>query len=144
LQAGLLLWKLLWPTDKKTKAKRTEAVKADLLDTAAKNLASATAVATPAAGLLALIAQTDFEGVLAAKPAVLPSLFKALATPSASLQAAASSLLRTLATVPEARGRVLRACKDVDWCPLLAVTSLQVWCTTHDNLFTPVLLTGTF
>jgi hypothetical protein len=120
------LWKLLWPSDKKTKAKRDEAVKADLLDTAARNLACASAVATPAAGILTLIAESDFEGVLGAKPSVLPSLLKALAGSSAALQAAASGLLRTLATTPEARGRVLRACRDVNWRPLLAVTSLQV------------------
>ena len=128
MQAGLLLWQLLWPSDKKTLAKRDEAIKADLLDTSARCLASSSnlAAATPAAGLLALVAESDCEAVLSAKPSVLPNLVKALAAPSPSLQAAASSLLRALATTPEARGRVLRACRDVDWRPVLAVSLLQV------------------
>lgn len=122
-QAGLLLWKLLYPKDKKTRAKRADALKAEVLEISAKHLASVDhAVATPAAGLLALFCQdseTERDSILCCKPSVLHSIQKSIMSPSVSLVAAACKLLCGLSASPDSKPRVLRSVKDWDLRPLL-------------------------
>eukprot|EP00892_Ulva_mutabilis_P010258 jgi/Ulvmu1/7604/UM038_0029.1 len=136
-QAGLLLWKLLYPSDKKTKAKRGEALKAEVLEISAKHLASADqVVATPAAGLLALFcqdAETERETILGCKPAVMTSTHKALMSPSVSLVAASCKLLCGLSCAPDSRPRVLRAVKDWDLRPLIDACVIRKFVGTHGS-----------
>ena len=121
MQAGLLLWQLLWPSDKKSQPKRAEALKSEVLEVSAKLLAQPTDKrAVPAAGLLALFAnvsEVERESVLSARPSVLASVQRALAAPSPALVAVAASLLNTLACAPDARARVLKSLRDADWRP---------------------------
>ena len=136
-QAGLLLWKLLYPNEKKTKAKRAEALKAEVLEISTKHLASADhSVATPAAGLLALFSQdveADRDTILSCKPSVLASTHKALMSPSVSLVAAACKLLCGLSCAPDSRPRVLRSVKEWDLRPLLDACVIQRCVGTHGS-----------
>lgn len=130
LQAGLLLWKLLFPNDKKTKAKRADALKADVLAVAVKMFGNIEhPVATPAAGIISVFcleAETERETALTARPSVLASIYKALACPSVALITEAARLLRILSVSPDTRARVLKAAKDWDLKILLSACSLKV------------------
>lgn len=136
-QAGLLLWKLLYPTDKKTKAKRADALKAEVLEISAKHLASADhAVATPAAGLLALFcqdAETERDTILGCKPSVMASLQKAIVSASVCLTAAACRLLCGLSAAPDSKPRVLKAVKDWDLRPVLDACVIRQYVGTHGS-----------
>lgn len=128
-QAGLLLWQLLWPSDKKTQAKREEAIKAEVLEVSVKLFALTDAhCATPAAGLLALLGEAsdaERDTILSAKPQVLVSLQRALSSSSPSLVAAACALMRVLACAPDSRVRLLKAFRDVNWRPMLSACTMQ-------------------
>jgi hypothetical protein len=124
-----LLWKLLWPNDKKTKAKRADALKAEVLDVAVKSFAHVEhPVAAPGAGLLTIFCQeseVERDTALSARPAVLASVYKALSSPSVCLVAEAARVLRILSSAPDSRPRVLRGTKDWDLKPLLSACSLK-------------------
>lgn len=136
-QAGLLLWKLLYPNDKKTKTKRADALKAEVLEISAKHLASVDhAVATPAAGLLALFCQdseTERDTILGCKPSVMSSIQKSIMSASVSLIAAACKLLCGLSASPDSQPRVLRAVKDWDLRPLLDACVIRQYVGTHGS-----------
>jgi hypothetical protein len=130
VQAGQLLWQLLFLQDSKAAAKKQEALKADVLGAAAANFAAADRPeAAPAAGVLAVLAagaEADQDAVLSARPPVATSIQRALASRSVSLIAATCCLLRVLAVAPAARARLLRTWKDWDWEPLLHACQLPV------------------
>lgn len=126
---------MLYPNDKKTKAKRAEALKAEALETSAKHLASSDhAIATPAAGLLVLFSQdseVERETILTCKPPVMASLQRAIASTSVSLTATACKLLSSLSASPDSKPRVLRAVKDWDLRPLLDACVIRRYVGTH-------------
>ena len=129
MQAGLLLWQILGPSDKKAKAKREDAIKGELIEVSVKNLAQTDdAAAVGAAGLLVMLCQTPTarETLLAARPLLLPSVQKALSSKSTSLVAATCSLLKLLSSAPETRNKVLLAFRDWDWKPLLVACTMLV------------------
>lgn len=134
-QAGLLLWKLLFPNDKKTKVKRADALKADVLAVAVKMFGNIEhPVATPAAGIVSVFcleAETERETALTARPSVLASIYKAIACPSVALITEAARLLRILSVSPDTRARVLKAAKDWDLKILLSACSLKRFIGTH-------------
>lgn len=139
LQAGLLLWKLLFPNDKKSKAKRADALKADVLTVAVKMFSNIEhPVATPAAGIISVFcleAETERETALTARPSVLASIYKALSCPSVALITEASRLLRIFSVSPDSRARVLKAAKDWDLKILLSACSLKVcFCRTQPSV----------
>lgn len=125
---------MLWPTDKKTRAKRDEGIKAELIEAAVKNASLLEdPVAGPAAGLLALYCDTDAErdAMLAARPSIVLTIQKGLSSRTTSLVAALCQLLKVMAKSPDTRTKLLRAYKDWDWKPLLQACSLLV-CSTPD------------
>lgn len=130
LQAGLLLWKLLFPNDKKTKAKRADALKADVVNAAVKMFNNVEhPVATPAAGIISIFCQeadTERETALTARPSVLSSIYKAFSSPSVALITEASHLLRILSVAPDSRARVLKTVKEWDLKILLSSCTLKV------------------
>jgi hypothetical protein len=134
----LLLWKLLFPNDKKTKAKRAEALKADALVVAVKMFGNVEhcEVATPAAGLISIfcVEETERETAMTSRPSVLASICKALSSPSVALITEAARLLRILSVAPDTRGRVLKAVKDWDLKILLSGCTLKVPCCRNARL----------
>ncbi|GIL86141.1 hypothetical protein Vretimale_13843 [Volvox reticuliferus] len=128
-QAGMFIWQLLFPSNKVAKAKRDEAVKYGVVETSVKILASGKAPdMTPALGILVAMTTDNpmQRGVmLDAKPAPLPHVLAALSDESASLRAAACSLLRVVSREQDSRPRLWRLMRaDWDWKPLVACLDL--------------------
>ncbi|GLC38829.1 hypothetical protein PLESTB_000711000 [Pleodorina starrii] len=128
-QAGMFIWQLLFPSNKAAKAKRDEAVKYGVVETSVKILASGKAPdMTPALGIL--VAMTSDNPVqrqvmMDSKPAPLQHVLAALNDESASLRAAACSLLRVVAREQDTRPRLWRLMRaDWDWRPLVACLDL--------------------
>lgn len=129
MQAGLLLWKLLFPNDKKTKTKRADALKTDVVNVAVKMFGNVEhPVATPAAGIISIFCQeteAERETALTSRPSVLASIYKAMSCPSVALITEAARLLRILSVSPDCRARVLKAAKDWDLKILLSACTLK-------------------
>lgn len=120
----------MFPSDKKTKAKRVDALKADVLAVAVKMFGNVEhPVATPAAGIISIFCQeteTERETALTSRPSVLASIYKALSCPSVALITEAARLLRILSVAPDCRARVLKAAKEWDFKILLSACTLKV------------------
>lgn len=126
-QAGLFIWRLVFPLNKAAKEKREECIKLAIIETSVKVMSSGLASGkfeevTPAVGILSSLAENLDQGrqiLLDSKPSPLPNLLKALTNnDSASLMASSCSLLRVLAQKEDSRTRLWKAMKDWDWAPL--------------------------